>query len=90
MTDFDIRRRVAICRYLDLLLNGHNGHKYDKMTASAFVARVVYGKEPLTSYKARCIRQWADEFCRTQSLQEYRQCCHTKCKSIITDENFAC
>ena len=43
----------------------------------------------MTSYKSRCIRQWADEFCQTGELSSYRQGRHFKCKSVITDENFA-
>ena len=49
MTDFDIRRRVAICRFLDMLLNGYDGTQANKMTASAFVARILYDKENVTS-----------------------------------------
>eukprot|EP00603_Paraphysomonas_imperforata_P010625 CAMPEP_0114466844 /NCGR_PEP_ID=MMETSP0104-20121206/9295_1 /TAXON_ID=37642 ORGANISM="Paraphysomonas imperforata, Strain PA2" /NCGR_SAMPLE_ID=MMETSP0104 /ASSEMBLY_ACC=CAM_ASM_000202 /LENGTH=484 /DNA_ID=CAMNT_0001640249 /DNA_START=299 /DNA_END=1753 /DNA_ORIENTATION=- len=89
LTDFDNRRRLAVCRYLDLIVNGDSaGQRYNKMGASTFVAHLLYGKRESSSYKSRCIRQWADEFCEHGELRTYQQGLYKKCKSIITDEDF--
>ena len=58
-TDFDRRRLVAVCRYLDVFSNGYEGKQYNKMNASALIAHIIYGKKGTSSHKARCIRAWA-------------------------------
>jgi hypothetical protein len=51
------------------------------------VAFILYGKRQSTSYKARCIRRWVDEYCERGKLSEHKQGRHAK-KTIITDEDF--
>ena len=90
LTEFDRRRRLAVCRYLQLVVDGDcDGKEYSKMSASQHTAFMLFGKKDLHSYKARCIRQWAEEFCLNKELSIYKYGERTKTKSIITDEDFS-
>lgn len=90
LTEFERRRRLAVCRYLQLMIDGDStGLVLGKMKASQAVAFMLFGKKDEQSYKARCIRQWADEFCLNGELSTYKYGERTKTKSVITDEDFS-
>lgn len=58
-----------------------------KMKASSYVANIIYDKSGKWSYKARCIRDWAEAFLMDGKFKSYKQGQHRKTYSIITDEN---
>ena len=79
---WEIIRSTAVTAYLHLRLDD-----VPKIEASRQVASSLYFKRFATSYKARCIRVWADYFLQFGTLPEYTQGKHIKTPTIITDEN---
>lgn len=73
---------ISILRYLQLLVDGES-----KMKASQLVASIMYGKKYINSYKATCLRKWADEFMSTRNLPVFNQGKHIKIATIINDNN---
>ena len=69
-------------RYFQLRLGGET-----KMNASSSVAFYIYGKTDISSYKARCIRRWADYYFQYGELPKFKGGTNVKTHSIITDEN---
>ncbi len=56
-----------------------------KMEASTTVALEIYGKGVKHSFKAKCIREWSDEYANNLCFSETKQGKHSKVHSVITD-----
>ena len=68
----------AVVQYLQLREEGTSA-----MAASDIVATQFYKKEGIGSYKARCIRVWADQFLTKGTFQESLQGKHSKMRKCI-------
>ena len=69
---------IAVARYLQLRLQEGLG----KMEASERVAHILYYKVGLSSYKGRCIRQWAHLYITSGLIKKFKQIT-TRKKSIL-------
>jgi hypothetical protein len=65
---FELLRRLAVLRFLRLVQADHRS----RVASSEVIASVVFGKEGF-SYRARSIRDWADDFCVHLELPSLRQ-----------------
>lgn len=68
----------AVMEYLQLREEGQSA-----MTASNQIATNIYKKEGAGSYKARCIRVWADQFLANGVFAESMQGKHSKTKKTV-------
>ena len=68
----------AVIQYLQLREEGTSA-----MAASDIVATHFYKKEGIGSYKARCIRVWADQFLTKGTFQESLQGKHSKMRKCL-------
>lgn len=68
----------AVMEYLQLREEGQSA-----MTASNKIATNIYNKEGAGSYKARCIRVWADQFLANGAFAESMQGKHSKIKKNV-------
>ena len=89
---WEITKSRAVYKYFSLLIDGMN-----KMDSSGVVAFFFYShatkqktamiaSEANKSYKARSIRQWADDYLETGFFQQYKQGQHIKTFSVFNDE----
>lgn len=58
-----------------------------KMEASADIAKLIYQKESVWSYKARSIRRWGEYYLKNGNFPDFRQGKHQKNTPSICDED---
>lgn len=89
---WEITKARAVYKYYSLLIDG-----LSKMDSSGTVAFFFYPHSTKTktamvlsdankSYKARSIRQWADQYLEMGEFQKYKQGQHVKTFSVFNDE----
>lgn len=89
---WEITKARAVYKYYSLLIDGLN-----KMDSSGTVAFFFYQhstkkktamvlSDANKSYKARSIRQWADQYLEMGEFQKYKQGQHVKTFSVFNDE----
>jgi hypothetical protein len=79
---FDFLRTLAVVRYLRLIKDDPK----NKVHSSEEVAAIVFGKNG-GSYRARTIRDWANNFCEYGKLPQLNQGKYQKTKALIDDED---
>lgn len=75
---FTLNQHIAVREYFKMRNQG-----IKKMEASIMVAKDVFGKDTKHSFKAKCIREWADHYIATGSFKQQRQGKHPKTKTVI-------
>jgi len=75
---YALNQHLAVRAYFQQRLAG-----VKKMEASIIVAKEVFAKEAKHSFKAKCIREWADHYLNTGTFKAHKQGKHPKTKSII-------
>ena len=82
ITKWEYTQYISVLRYFQFRLE----KKMGKMDASQEVAKVIFNKREYSSFKARCIRNWAKVYLENGYLPVHQQGKHAKTFSIIHDE----
>ena len=87
-SQFEFVRHLCVLRYLQQMKESPRS----KVSTSLSVARMIFGPDKGTDYRAKSIREWSDEFVRSGSMMVLRQGKHRKTRSLIDDNDirFAC
>jgi hypothetical protein len=87
ITKWEYVQYLSILRYFQARYRKQSdGNHLGKMEASVDVAKIIFNKPGEMSYKARCIRKWADFYLENSFLPVHQQGKHAKAFSIIHDE----
>jgi hypothetical protein len=83
MTKFDFVRHLCVLLFLQEIKENPRSC----LQSSNEVAKLIFGKEKGSDYKARCLRIWSDDFIKTHKMSPYRQGKHQKTESLMDDSD---
>ena len=80
-------QNLAVTKYFKLILQSKkDSGSWNKMQSSKTIASILFDKEGKSSYRARCIREWADYYIINSNFKQFKQGKHIKTFTIIIDE----